>query len=210
MIGAIHGDDPRIRYDQTTKIIERFLADLKAAGSSKFWLESCNVCSCACGIEAVGGVWKATPPSVDGHELITQADVLFDFCYSTYGRSVLPNVSDGVNENEIADNLAEAINRCSTAKAKVRSFKDGDGEAVVQGMIEAMKRGSAIAISYRTDYNGSGHFHCVVKYDEEEKKFMAYDSWADNKHCQSRGVKEIYDESFYSTRARPRFIEIFK
>jgi hypothetical protein len=206
MSGAIHADDARIRYDQTTKIIERFLADLKTAGSSKFWLESCNVCACACGVEAVGGTWKSTPPIIDGREILSQADILFDFCYSTYGRSVLPKVSDGVNENEIAENLAEAINRCSTARAKVLTFSSGS--EVVQGMKDALQRGSAIAISYRTDYEGSGHFHCVVKYDERAKQFMAYDSWADNKHCLTRGVKELYAESFYVVRARQRFIEI--
>lgn len=206
--GAKNGNQSGIRYDQTTKIIERFLADLKAAGNAKFWLESCNVCSCACGIEAVGGDWKASLPVIDGHEILSQADIIFDFCYSTYGRSVLPSVADGVNENEVAANLAEAINRCSTAKAKVRYFPDGEGEDVVDGMVEALKRGSAIAISYRTDYDGSGHYHTVVKYDDIAKTFMAYDSWGDNKHCLSHGSKEIYHRTFYATRARPRFIEI--
>jgi hypothetical protein len=205
--GAKYADSPSIRYDQTTKIIERFLADLKAAGNAKFWLESCNVCACSCGVEAVGGEWKARPPVIDGKEILSQADIMFDFCYSTYGRSVLPKVEDGVNENEVSDNLAEAINRCSTAKAKAVYFKEGDGQAVVNAMIEALKRGSAIAISYLTDYK-TGHYIAVVKYDEKAKTFMAYDSWSANVHCKNNGSKEWYTEKFFVDRARPRFIEI--
>jgi hypothetical protein len=75
-------------------------------------------------------------------------------------------------------------------------------------MRDALHRGSAISISYRTDYDDSGHYHTVVQYDEYKKAFIVYDSWKGNKHCRNGGVKEEYDDSFYLARARPRFIEI--
>ena len=107
--GAKYADKPGIRYDQTTKIIERVFSDLKTAKELNFWLESCNVCACACGVEAAGGEWKAKLPIIDGKEIISQADLLFDFCYSAYGKSILPDVKDGIMENELATNLAFAI-----------------------------------------------------------------------------------------------------
>lgn len=203
--GAKNADNPAIRYDQTTKIIERFLADTKASKQSTFWLESCNVCACCCGIEAAGGEWKAKLPVIAGKEVISQADLMFDFLYSTDGRARLPKLVDGVMENELPENLVFAINECSTAKAKLHTFTNQVD--LVSDMKSVLRSGSAIALSYLTDYN-TGHFISIVQYDEDKKVFIGYDSWKDNMHCKNGGVKEEYLETFIIFRSRPRFIEI--
>jgi hypothetical protein len=205
--GAKYADNDGIRYNQTTKIIERILDDMKKSGEIKYWLESCNVCACGCGVEAVGGEWKIKLPVFAGKELFSQADMMMFFLYSTEGRARMPKLVDGVKENEVADNLVYAINEISTAKATLHEYKEGEIGAMRDDMIEALRRGSAIALSYLTDYN-SGHYIAIVKYDEKARTFMAYDSWAANVHCKNNGVKEWYPEAFIITRARPRFIEI--
>lgn len=209
MNSCINADDVSIRYDQTTKIIERFLFDMKSAGASTFWLESCNVCSCAVGVEAVGAKWIAELPKIDGESILSQADILFDFCYSTYGLSLLKNVIDGFYKNENIDNLVVAINKCSTAKAEKRTFATVD--LFVAGMADALSRRSAVVFSYLTDY-GTGHYNCAVKHDPDTKMFTTYDSWAANKHCKNGGVKEQMSEAFIKARCknRIRFIEISK
>lgn len=203
--GAKFADKTGIRYDQTTKIIERVFADLKAAKELKFWLESCNVCACACGVEAAGGEWRAKLPLIDGKEIITQADLLFDFCYSTYGKSLLPDVKDGVMENEIAANLAVAITHCSTCIATVKTFNNA--KELIASMKDSLSRKCAIAMSYMTDYK-TGHYIEIGKYSETKKCFVGNDSWSDNVHCKNGGKNEEYTDEFIASRARLRYIEI--
>lgn len=193
-----------IRYDQTTKIIELFLQDLKASNQSTFWLQSCNVCSSCCSVEAVGGQFKVKQPLLGSTEFMSQADIMFAFIYSKFGRDQLPvKPVVGVIESELMDNLTFAINSLSTCKATSRYFKTSI--ETVEAMKESLNRGCAVTISYLTGYN-SGHYISVVNWDG--KKFYAYDSWKDNMHCKKGGVLEEYEPSFFLERARHRFIEI--
>lgn len=203
--GAKNGLNTGIRYDQTNNIMERFLEDMKAAGESRFWLESCNVCALGCGVEAVSGLWRSKVPQIRGIDVFGQDDLMFMFLYSTDGRKRLPKLALGIKENEVAENLVFAVNECSTAKAALKEISDM--KTYTSEMKAALSRGSAIALSYMTDY-GSGHYICVVGFDGEKGVFIAYDSWAANMHCKRGGVKEEYNSAFFESRARPRFIEI--
>jgi hypothetical protein len=201
---AKNADNTEIRYDQTNNIIERFLFDMKTSSQSKFWLESCNVCSCACAVEAVGGLWKCKIPELSTKQLFGYDDLLFFFLYSTYGRTKIV-VKDGEMENEIPANLVVAINECTTCKAELKTF--ADKKVMVEEIKKSLKNGCSIVLSYLTDYN-SGHYITVVQYDDITKSFVCYDSWSDNKHCKNGGKKEIYTEDFFITRARERYIEV--
>lgn len=204
-MGAKYWNKTSIRYEQTTKIIELFLQDLKEQKNSTFWLQSCNVCSSCCSIEAVGGQFRVKSPILGSVEFMSQADIMFAFIYSKFGRDRLPiKPVVGVVESELIDNLTFAINSLSTCKATSRYFKTST--ETVEAMKESLNKGCAITISYLTDYN-SGHYISVVNWDGE--KFYAYDSWANNMHCKKGGVLEEYKPEFFIKRARPRYIEVF-
>src|SRR5574344_296502 len=99
-----------LRYDQTTKIIEYFLQDLKAQKNSTFWLQSCNVCASCVSIEAVGAQFKVKIPSLGINEFMSQADIMFCLIYSKFGRDLLPvKPVVGIVESEIMENLSFII-----------------------------------------------------------------------------------------------------
>lgn len=195
-----------IRYDQTTKIIEYFLQDLKAQKNSTFWLQSCNVCASCVSIEAVGAQFKVKIPTLGINKFMSQADIMFCLIYSKFGRDMLPvKPVVGIVESEIMENLSFIIKAFSTAKTINKYFKTN--LELVESMKRDLNNGSAITLSYLTDYN-SGHYISVVNWDGS--KFFAYDSWADNIHCQKGGVLEEYSPEFFIKRARPRYIEVFQ
>jgi len=200
--GASNWSVVSIRYLQTTKIVERFLADLKKSRQADFWLESCNVCSAACAVEAVGADWKATLPMIDGSFVITQADLMFDWIYSD--GSGMYEV-DGVCENEVPENLRVAIEHLSNAHAALKTYEEPG--VAMEDMKASLRKGKACVLSYRTDY-GSGHYICAVAYDTEKHIFLCYDSWPQNKHCKRNGILEEYGDEFFSGRMRPRYIEV--
>jgi hypothetical protein len=209
-IGAIHADLLSIRYDQTTKIIERFLADLKASGQTKFWLESCNVCAVGCSVEAVDGRWKyPIPAGPDGRPLFSQADLMAFYLYSTYGQKFAPVVKEGVCENEVKENLAWVASQCATVKADVVYCSSPDD--LIAKIDKCLTLGGAVALSYLTDY-GSGHFVSIVKKRLTDKKYIVNDSWYANTHCKKNGVQEEYDEEFFMTRCKDRlsFVRVYK
>ena len=193
-----------IRYLQTTKVIDRFLLDLKKAGKTEFFLETCNMCAASCGIEAVNAKWKCVPPSLDGKAIVSMADIMFAYNYSTLSGMFRP---DGVCENEVPENIVKCINALSTAKSRLVMNKVWSNKSYVEAMKEALKQGHACVLSYRTDY-GSGHYICLVAYDPDSKEFVAYDSWPNNIHCLHNGIRERYQETFFISRMRNRFIEI--
>jgi len=205
-MGAKYWNKTSIRYEQTTKIIELFLQDLKASNQSTFWLQSCNVCSSCCSIEAVGGQFKVKIPTLGTNKFMSQADVMFCLIYSKFGRGILPvKPAIGIVESEIMENLSFIIKTFSTAKTTNKYFKTN--LELVESMKKDLNNGSAITLSYLTDY-GSGHYISVVNWDGS--KFYAYDSWANNVHCQKGGVLEEYSPEFFIKRARPRYIEVFQ
>ena len=205
-MGAKHWNKTSIRYEQTTKIIELFLQDLKASNQSTFWLQSCNVCSSCCSIEAVGGQFKVKIPTLGINKFMSQADIMFCLIYSKFGRGILPvKPVIGIVESEIMENLSFIIKTFSTAKTTNKYFKTN--LELVESMKKDLNNGSAITLSYLTDYD-SGHYISVVNWDGS--KFYAYDSWANNVHCQKGGVLEEYSPEFFIKRARPRYIEVFQ
>src|SRR5574344_397818 len=202
--GAYNWNNQNIRYNQENRIIEKFLADLKYAKKLDFWLESCNVCACACSVEAVGATWKSNLPAINGSYILTQADLLFDYIYSsTYGKWS----RDGVCENEVPEHLTAAINAMSTAKAELHTYLSA--AETVEAMKEAVNTEHAAVFSYLTDY-GSGHYIVAVAFDDETNEFICYDSWSENKHCKNGGAKERYTIDFIQERVRTRFIDVHK
>lgn len=202
IIGTRNWKDESIRYNQETAIIERFLADLKITKQATFWLESCNVSAACCGIESVGGEWKVKLPSINGKNILSQKDIMFDFLYSNAGGRYK---RDGICENEVPENIAFAINRLSTAIAKVVNVKNG--QYGIESMIYSLASGNACEVSYLTDYGG-GHYICVVAYDYDAKEFIYYNSWLSDKMNKNRGIKERFPEAQLAEKMRPRYIEI--
>lgn len=202
IVGAKNWQDKSIRYIQTNAIIERFLADLKTAKQVSFWLESCNVSAACCGVEAVGGEWKVKLPSLNGRNIISQKDLMFDFLYSDLGPGYK---NDGICENEVPDNLAFAINYLSTARAL--SCKVANGKQGIDCMRNSIALGNACEVSYRTDYGG-GHYICIVAYDYGTKEFIYYNSWPGDKMNKNDGIQERFPESDLADKMRPRYIEI--
>lgn len=199
-MGAKNAYDTSIRYDQTNNIVERFLKDLKDSGLVSFWLESCNVEASACAVEAVGGEFSISPPTFDGKKIFGNGDLLFAFLYSDFGQKHSPIVADGVAENEIVKNLAFGINSITNCIADIHPKS-------VEGMKKDLDAGCAIVVSYLTDYH-SGHFISLVDYNKEKGVFIAYDSFADNKHCKKGGILEEYPDSFFAERARPTYMRV--
>lgn len=203
--GCINWNDEKIRYNQTTKIIEKFLADLKASKQTNFWLEECNVCSACCAVEGVGGEWYVKLPQINNTEFLSQADIMFDLIYSE--KFSMPVTGEGLCENEVPQNLAKAINMLSTAKAEYKEYANSDD--MINDLKNSMLLGKSAEISYKTDYGG-GHFICIVAYDDSSKEFICYDPWPSNKHCKNGGIKERYSEDFFKERARQRAIIVSK
>lgn len=202
----IHGtknwNDKSIRYDQGNNIIEQFLHDQKNLGDCNFQFESCNVEATACAVEAVGASWIIEKPWFMGY-----GDLMFDFLNSPKVFNNLPFKSDKYPQNEIIDNLAYAADIFSDGGAKVHYY---DNSAHIHIHIkEFLMKGSAVVLSYKTDY-GTGHYITVVAFDKEKRQFICYDPWKGNKHCKNNGVQERYFETFFIERSRARLLEIWK
>lgn len=199
--GARNWADTSIRYDQKNNILERYLHDMKEAGDADLWLVSCNVEASACAVEAVGADWT-TPISPD----LGYGDAFMNHLLSPKNEKKIPR-SSGAFPNEWIENLAYVIPKFSNAETKVRYVENM--KTYVAKMQYALRLNAALVLSYKTDY-GSGHYITVVRYDEQTDKFLCYDSWDKNKHCKNGGVLEEYSPSFFTERARPRFMEVWK
>ena len=194
--------DTSIRYDQTKRTIEKFLADLKASNQIDFWLESCNVCATCCAIESVNGNWKLDLPRVNTRAFMSYADLMFNYIY------LLNFVkADGICDNEVMDYLPSGAKGLSDVNAEVKYFETSD--ELIKEMKKSLKDKKALVLSYKTDYN-SYHYICIVAYDTVKDLFYCYDSWASNKHCVNGGKLESYNSSFFKKRAKLRFMEIYK
>jgi hypothetical protein len=191
-----NGSNTSIRYDQTKRVIDSFLLDLRQQGDLKWNLETCNVCASCCAIEAVGAKFKCTLPKIDNQTFISQADLMFDFIYKSKDTPVR---QDKLCENEVPANLEFAINKMSTAKAKLKQFNSVN--EFITSLQKDLNSKKAIVLSYLTDY-GTGHFICLVGIDSNT--IFAYDSWGDNKHCKKGGKLEEYDLLFFKERCKER------
>lgn len=193
-------NDTSIRYDQTKRTIEKFLADLKYSKQTDFWLESCNVCSSCCAVESVDGNWKLELPRINNRAFMSQADLLFNYIYSN-------SSVDGICKNEVIENLSAGINALSDVESTVCYVKNSN--ELLKEIKRSLKEGKAVVLSYKTDYN-SYHYICIVAYDTTKDLFYCYDSWADNKHCKNGGKLETYKSSFFKSRAKLRFMEVYR
>ena len=207
MFGCKNWDDSRIRYDQSNNIIENFMEKEKALHAVSFIFESCNVESIACGIEAVGAPWKIPLPEAAGVKYIGYGDMMFNFLNSDKTRDKIPANNTTYPNNEIIDNLAYCVSIFAEAEAKVHRLNNV--ELMVADMKALLKAGSAIVLSYTTDY-GASHYITVVAYDTNTGEFICYDPWSGNRHCINGGVQERYKDRFFLKRAKNRFIEIWE
>lgn len=202
MISAVkYWKKKSIRYDQENNIIEQFLKDQKNLGNCNFWFESCNVEASACAVEAVGAKWIIECPQFMGY-----GDLMFDFLNSPRTFKDLPVKSKKYPLNEIMDNLAYAVEIFTDGGAKVHHY--ASSEHIHIHMREFLMTGSAVVLSYLTDY-GTGHYITVVAYDDETKQFICYDPWKGNLHCKHGGVLEKYPASFFIERSRARLMEVW-
>ena len=200
--GAKNWNKTSIRYDQSNNIIEQFLHDQKKLGNCNFKYESCNVEATACAVEAVGASWVIDCPHFMGY-----GDLMFDFLNSPKTLNSLPFASPKYPQNEIIDNLAYAADVFSDGGAKVHYYYTAENIHI--HIKEFLIKGSAVVLSYLTDYR-TGHYITVVAWDEDKKRFICYDPWKDNQHCENKGILEEYPISFFIERSRPRLLEIWK
>ena len=206
--GAARADDARIRYEQTNRVVEKFLKDLKVSGQTKFYLESCGYCATSCAIEGVGAEWKMVIPRLDNKtDVCSQADLMFMLMYSKYGQQNMPVVKDGICENEVLQNLAWAVPIMSTAKAEEKTAPDS--RTLVSYIDEDLKLGRAVVICYKTNYD-SYHYVTLTKRYPDAGYFEGYDPWGANMHCASGGVKEKYTDKFITERCRLTYMRVWK
>ena len=176
--------DTSIRYNQENRTIEKFLKDLRASKQIGFSLESCNVCSTACGIEAIGGTFNF--PKID---FMSAADIMFNYIYSFPKGLPVMDGPNGLCENECIENLAFAVKSISNCDAEC--YYNGDNKKLVDAMIEALKDNVAIVASY-ADSTTTGHYLCFVNYDSSKKVFNYYDSWKGNSRNKNGGCLEEF------------------
>ncbi len=200
--GAKNWNKTSIRYDQSNNIIEQFLHDQKMLKNCNFKYESCNVEATACAVEAVGASWVIDCPVFMGY-----GDLMFDFLNSPKILKDLPSPSSKYPQNEIMDNLVYAAEIFSDGGAKIHHYPTA--EHIHIHMKEFLMNQSAIVLSYLTDYD-TGHYITVVAYNEDKKRFICYDPWKENVHCERRGIMEEYPDSFFIERSRPRLMEVWK
>ena len=196
-----------IRYDQENNIIELFLEKMRDLGDTNFSLESCNVESAACAVEAVGADWTVPLPEIDGIKYLGYGDMMFDFLNSPKMNKLLPFDSKVYPQNEMMENLAFAIKKFSAADARKYVYENTD--IIDYHIKQKLKRESAVVLSYLTNY-GTGHYITIVKWNGDKKKFICYDSWSKNVHCKNDGILEEYSAEFFIERARPRLLEVWK
>ena len=192
--GVKNWNDKSIRYDQTKRVMEKFLEELKKNKQVDFWLETCNVCASCCAIESVGGEFLFPLPRIANKSIISYADLLFDYIYTLDTYKV-----DGICDNELMENLMKGINAISTCKSEM--IVNRNNKKLVESMIENLKNKNAIVLSYTTDYK-SGHYVCLTAYDTDKNIFIGYDSWGNNKHCKNNGILEEYSFKFLEERIR--------
>lgn len=179
-----------IRYNQQKRTIEKFLTDLRTTKQVNFSLESCNVCAACCAIEAVGAEWKTKLPTLDNNNILSYADLMFNYIYSFPCGLPIVDRGNGICENECIENLAFAIGKMSTASAKV--YYNNDTNIIASNIKdELLLNNSAIVTSYNDEYT-PGHYICIVYYNQDLNMFIYYDSWNNSKRNLNGGILEKF------------------
>ena len=192
--------DTSIRYNQQNRTIEKFLADLRVTKQATFSLESCNVCSAACAVESVGGIWKYDIPFY-----MSQADGIFNYIYSFPSGLPIKDNSNGICENECIENLAFAINNLTDCKASY--FYNNDNKQIISELKNLLKNNVAIVTSYQ-DNTTTGHYICIVNYDKGN--FIYYDSWNNNSRNRNGGRLESFNEKDLEKCIKHRYMVVTK
>ena len=200
--------DTSIRYNQQNRIIEKFLTDLKATKQATFILESCNVCSASCGVDAVGANYKVTLPKLGDESFVTIADIMFSYLYSFPEGLPQKDNGNGLCENELIENLAFAVNKLTDATAK--AVFSTDRKKQINEICDLLSNGNnAVVLSYQ-DKTTTGHFICFVNYDSSSNTLYYYDSWNGNPRNKNSGRLETMTKEELESVMKLRYLKISK
>lgn len=175
-----------IRYEQTNRVVERFLSDLRAQKEVNFSLETCNMNALCCAIEAVNNKFYVKIPQIEGKNIMSQADVFFNYIY--VNEEKMPIHDKGLCENEVIENLAYTAKKLAHVNAEVVYTKTQ--KELLEKAKDALKENAAIVLSYK-DEKTSGHYITLV--DFNEKGFVYFDPWGKNPRNKNGGNKEIFE-----------------
>ena len=175
-----------IRYEQTNRIIEKFLYDLRVQKQVNFHLETCNVNAVCCAIEAVNNKFYVKLPQIEGKNVMSQADLLF--CYIYQNDKDMPEHGDGMCENEYLENLRYAAEKIAHVTART-FYTDTQRELETMAKTIIKSSNSAIVLSYE-DEKTTGHYITIV--DINDKGFVYYDPWGKNPRNKNGGNLETF------------------
>lgn len=177
-----------IRYEQTNRVIEKFLSDLKFSKEVNFSLETCNVNALCCAIEGVNNKFYIKLPQIEGKNILSQADLFFDYIYKNENN--MPVHDKGLCENEVIENLAYVATKLAHVNTEIVYTKTG--KELADKAKEVLKNNAAIVLSYK-DEKTTGHYITLV--DFNEKGFVYFDPWGNNPRNKNGGNREIFEYS---------------
>lgn len=175
-----------IRYEQTNRIIEKFLYDLRLQKNINFHLETCNVNAVCAAIEAVNNNFYINIPKIENKSIMSQADLVF--CYIYQNEDEMPIHSKGLCENEVIENLAYVAEKLAHVNANVvyTSTKD---ELLLKAQETLETKNAAIVLSYQ-DEKTPGHYITIV--DVNTEGFIYFDPWGKNPRNKNGGNFEVF------------------
>ena len=175
-----------IRYEQTNRIIEKFLYDLKFQKNINFCLETCNVNAVCAAIEAVNNNFYVNIPKLENKPIMSQADLMF--CYIYQNEDEMPVHDKGLCENEVIENLAYAAEKLAHVNADVVYTNTKDELSLLAEEILKTKN-AAIVLSYQ-DEKTPGHYITIV--DVNKEGFIYFDPWGKNPRNKNGGNLEVF------------------
>ena len=175
-----------IRYEQTNRIIEKFLYDLRVQKQVNFHLETCNVNALACAIEAVNNKFYVKLPQIEGKNIMSQADLIFFYIYQF--DKEMPEHGYGKCENEYLENLRYAAEKLAHVNAKT-IYTDTQAELITIAKAAISNQNCAIVTSYADDKT-TGHYITIV--DMNKEGFLYYDPWGKNPRNKNGGNLELF------------------
>jgi hypothetical protein len=191
-----------IRYEQTNRIIEKFLYDLRLQKHIDFHLETCNVNAVACAIEGVNNKFYVRLPQVEGKNIISQADLIFFYIYQ-FDKD-MPEHGDGKCENEYLENLRYAAEKLAHVTAKT-FYTETQKDLTEMAKSLLTKQNCAIVVSYSDDKT-PGHYITLV--DVNDNGFIYYDPWGKNPRNKNGGNLELFTFSDFSKNNKKRMLVI--
>lgn len=175
-----------IRYEQTNRIIEKFLYDLKFQKNINFYLETCNVNAVCAAIEAVNNNFYVNIPKLENKPIMSQADLMF--CYIYQNEDEMPVHDKGLCENEVIENLAYAAEKLAHVNADV-VYTNTKEELSLEAKKILETKNAAIVLSYQ-DEKTPGHYITIV--DVNKEGFIYFDPWGKNSRNKNGGNFEVF------------------